>query len=189
MHQRPDDVSREDFLKTVGALSLVGAGIVPATQVVVVAAVSPGPETITSASHFGIFQATVANSAIAHFAPHPSDPHAPEMLPGLADLVYSPSRVKYPMVRRGFLKNGHLSDTAERGNGDFVRVSWDEALSLVASEIKRIKKTYGNSALYAGSYGWQSAGQMHNAFTLLHRFYNGVGGYVGDIGDYSTAAA
>ncbi len=93
------------------------------------------------------------------------------------------------MVRRGFLKNGHLSDIAERGNGDFVRVSWDEALSLVASEIKRIKKTYGNSALYAGSYGWQSAGQMHNAFTLLHRFYNGVGGYVGDIGDYSTAAA
>ena len=63
--------------------------------------------------------------------------------------VYSPDRLKYPMRRTG-----------ERGEGKFERISWNEALDTVASELTRIKETYGNSAiLMAGGSGNQ--GLLH----------------------------
>jgi anaerobic dimethyl sulfoxide reductase subunit A len=41
---------------------------------------------------------------------------------------YHPDRLKYPMKRTG-----------ERGEGKFERISWNEALDLLASEIKRVR--------------------------------------------------
>ncbi|MDR1013933.1 MAG: molybdopterin-dependent oxidoreductase [Coriobacteriales bacterium] len=63
--------------------------------------------------------------------------------------VYGEERLKYPMKRKswnpgGTEHNGHL-----RGIDEWERISWDEALELTASELKRIIENYGNSAIYA----------------------------------------
>ena len=50
--------------------------------------------------------------------------------------VYAPDRLKYPMKRVG-----------NRGEDKFERISWDEALTTVANEIKRIRETYGPGAI------------------------------------------
>ena len=65
---------------------------------------------------------------------------------------------------------------------------WDEALDLVAAELKRVKATYGNDAIYASS-GWGSAGVFHHAATQLSRFLNGFGGFVRQVTNYSFGAA
>ena len=103
--------------------------------------------------------------------------------------VYSPTRIKYPMVRRAFLEHGYGADPEGRGDGDFVRVTWDQALDLVAKELKRVDQTHGPAASFAGSYGWKSPGKLHNCQNLLRRMMTLKGGFVNSSGDYSTGAS
>jgi len=67
--------------------------------------------------------------------------------------VYSPFRVKYPLVRKGWLnwvnagfprdENGRPpKEYFRRGVDDWVRVSWDEAFELVAKAMVNIAQTY-----------------------------------------------
>ncbi|PRR68734.1 molybdopterin-containing oxidoreductase family protein [Neomoorella humiferrea] len=53
-----------------------------------------------------------------------------------AQLVYSPERVKYPMIREG-----------ERGEGKFRRATWEEAIDYIARKMVAIKKEYGAEAI------------------------------------------
>jgi hypothetical protein len=41
---------------------------------------------------------------------------------------------------------------------------------LASKELLRVKNDFGNSAIYAGSYGWASAGRFHHAKSQLNRF-------------------
>jgi len=87
--------------------------------------------------------------------------------------VYAPDRLIYPMKRIG-----------ERGKGEFKRISWDEALDTVASEIKRVRESYGPSALaIIGSGG--DISQLHGA-GLVERVLNRAGGYSGTWGMHSA---
>ena len=104
------------------------------------------------------------------------------------DQVHSKTRVRYPMVRKGYLASP-ASPKGVRGQDEFVRVSWDEALDLIHAQHKRIRETYGPSSIFAGSYGWRSNGVLHKAATLLQRYMSLAGGYTGHLGDYSTGAA
>ncbi len=47
-------------------------------------------------------------------------------------LVYSPYRLKYPMIRAG-----------KRGEGKFKRVTWDEAIDHIGRKLTDIKKKHG----------------------------------------------
>lgn len=76
-----------------------------------------------------------------------------------------------------------------RGRDEWVRVSWDKAFDLVAGEMKRVRDAYGAGGIFAGSYGWYSSGALHASRTLLQRYMNVTGGFVGVKGDYSTGAA
>ena len=105
-----------------------------------------------------------------------------------ADQTHTKARVKYPMVRKSYLANPGVAD-GKRGNDEFVRVSWDEALQLINKQQARIRETYGPESVFAGSYGWRSSGVLHKAQSLLQRYMSMAGGYSGHLGDYSTGAA
>jgi len=70
-----------------------------------------------------------------------------------------------------------------------VEVSWDTALNLVATELERIRDAHGHDAIYAGSYGWASAGRFHHAQSQLKRFFRLFGGATFSRDSYSYAAA
>lgn len=82
------------------------------------------------------------------------------------DRVYSPDRVLYPMRRIAPKGQG-------KGNaGDFVRISWDEALNEIAERFKKISAESGPEAIlpysYAGNMGVLSyAGMSHRFFYRL----------------------
>ena len=57
-------------------------------------------------------------------------------------IVYSPDRLLHPMKRVDSGASGERNPQ-NRDKSGYVRISWDEALDLVASEIKRLKSTYG----------------------------------------------
>ncbi|MDF1872848.1 trimethylamine-N-oxide reductase TorA [Vannielia sp.] len=146
---------------------------------------------ILSGSHWGAFNATVENGVWTKITPWDQDPRPTPMLEGVMDSVYSPSRIKYPMVRKAFLENGPGASPENRGSEEFVRVDWDTALELVTNELRRVSETHGPGGLYAGSYGWQSPGKLHNCQNLLRRTLNvGLDGkFVNDSGDYSAGAS
>ena len=88
--------------------------------------------------------------------------------------VYAPDRMRYPMKRVGFVPGGK-GDVSNRGKGEFVRITWQEALDTVANEMKRIKETYGNSAIctWASAHKDWGSFQYGPAFTRLFCFYGG----------------
>ena len=95
----------------------------------------------------------------------------------LRQQVYAPDRIKYPLKRIG-----------TRGSGQFERISWDEALETVGSELKRIKKTYGNSAiLFPGGAG--NVTQVHGFSMALARLLSMFGGWTDAWGWASWEAA
>ncbi len=79
--------------------------------------------------------------------------------------------------------------TERRGCDEFVPVAWDEALDRLAAELRRVYAEHGPRAIFAGSYGWASAGRFHDAQHQLHRFLNLAGGYVRSVNSYSSGAA
>jgi trimethylamine-N-oxide reductase (cytochrome c) len=60
--------------------------------------------------------------------------------------TYSPNRIKYPLKRVDWDPKGDRN-TQNRGKSKFVRISWDEAATLIADEIRRVHKVYGPLAV------------------------------------------
>ncbi|HML05693.1 MAG TPA: molybdopterin-dependent oxidoreductase [Methanobacterium sp.] len=75
----------------------------------------------------------------------------------LENYFYSPKRIIHP----------HLKE-----NGEWKRISWDEALEIAASKISKVIEEYGSSAiLYYQGFGARTALQSMNK-----RFFNLLGG-------------
>ncbi|MCM2477263.1 molybdopterin-dependent oxidoreductase [Rhizobium sp. CG5] len=143
---------------------------------------------IPHCSHWGAYTLLVDGNEIVAVEPFQHDPSPSPIIHSVKEWANPERRVLRPMVRSGWLEKREKSDTSGRGSETFVPVSWDEALDLVAGEITRVSRTYGNEALFAGSYGWTSCGRFHHASTLLKRTLNMVGGFTGHVDTYSIAA-
>jgi len=85
--------------------------------------------------------------------------------------VFGVDRLKYPMKRKNWEPGGGKKEL--RGKDEWVRISWDEALDIVASEINRIKEKYTNRAIFASG-----AGDFGRVLSL-------AGGYIGSWGTTS----
>jgi len=67
------------------------------------------------------------------FSPRRTATVSPHAL-ALKSMVYSPKRLLYPLKRVDFDPAGERN-TGQRGVSGYVRITWEEALSLVAGEI------------------------------------------------------
>jgi anaerobic dimethyl sulfoxide reductase subunit A len=61
---------------------------------------------------------------------------------------FGADRLKYPMKRKSWQPGGGENTHGElRGKDEWERISWEEAFSMVAAEIKRVADTYGTDSL------------------------------------------
>jgi biotin/methionine sulfoxide reductase len=144
---------------------------------------------VLTGSHWGIFWARASNSRITEITPFEHDPNPTHMLQGLAESYDHATRVQRPAIRESWLRLGPGASPERRGAERFVEVGWDEALDIVASELRHAREAGGNQSIFGGSQGWSSAGQFHHAKTQLKRFLNCFGGFTDQINGYSYGAA
>ncbi len=89
----------------------------------------------------------------------------------------SDERLNYPMKR---------VEGTKRGDGKYEQISWDEALDTIASEMKRIRETYGSESIFIQECsGVEQNIMMNNPF---FRLSNLLGGEVTRYGSYSSAS-
>ncbi|CAH6660153.1 DmsA/YnfE/YnfF family dimethyl sulfoxide reductase [Pseudocitrobacter vendiensis] len=90
-----------------------------------------------------------------------------------------PDRLNYPMKRVG-----------ARGEGKFERISWDEALEMMASNLQRIVKTWGNESVWINYSSGIKGGNITLCSpnnSLVSRLMNCYGGYLSQYGSYSQS--
>lgn len=88
--------------------------------------------------------------------------------------LYHPDRLKYPMKRTG-----------RRGEGRFERISWDQAIELIAFRLKSVVDRFGPASVYI-QYGTGDGGAI-SGVSAARRLMNLMGGYLGYYGSYSSA--
>ena len=83
-------------------------------------------------------------------------------------MVYSKDRILHPMKRVDFDPDGERN-VQNRGISEFERISWDEALDIVAKEIKRAKRKGPGAVLVANGshHQWGNIGHYLSAFNRL----------------------
>ncbi len=93
--------------------------------------------------------------------------------------INHPDRLNYPMKRVG-----------KRGEGKFERISWDEALDMLANSLRDVVAKYGNEAVYINYSSGIVGGNITRSSpyaSLVARLMNCYGGFLSHYGTYSTA--
>ncbi len=119
-------------------------------------------------------RAHVEQGMVTRISTRPDSALAPEMPVmracvrgrGYRKFIYHPDRLQYPMKRVG-----------KRGEGKFERISWDEATTLIADNLKRITAQYGPASRFAHTNTAVSGGTF-SGDKMLRRLFNLTGGYL-----------
>lgn len=109
----------------------------------------------------------------------PENPQIRACLKGYSylDTFLSRERILYPMKRTG-----------QRGEGKFVRITWEEAISTIVSEMTRIKEVYGPEARYCNyATGYEMCAASPSV--MIRRLLALDGGYLGYYNNYSCSAS
>ncbi len=90
--------------------------------------------------------ATVKNGRVIKLEGNPEDKMSKGRMcaKGLAGIqaLYHPNRNKYPMMRVG-----------ERGEGKWKRISWEEAIDIIAHKLMETREKYGAETVFASTGG------------------------------------
>jgi trimethylamine-N-oxide reductase (cytochrome c) len=89
-------------------------------------------------------------------------------------MIHSSERNLYPMKRVDFDPHGERNPQ-NRGVSGYERISWDEALDLVAGEFKRVKRECGPGAIALSHGSHHNWGNIGYYLSSLYRFFNAVG--------------
>jgi molybdopterin guanine dinucleotide-containing S/N-oxide reductase-like protein len=91
--------------------------------------------------------------------------------------AYSPNRILYPLKRVDWDPNGERNPQ-NRGKSGYVRISWDEALDIITSEIRRVIKKYGSSyTILAQGDGHGETKTVHAGHGAQRKLLDLLGGY------------
>jgi anaerobic dimethyl sulfoxide reductase subunit A len=198
-------LSRRSFLKWNAGLSaaLAASGVLRSGLVTASGAAVPGRETIVPTgdgrSHCGntcVIKAVVRDYGTPGATIVRIETDDQPDVPGKWQLracargrairkqVYAPERVKYPMKRKHWSPGGGANVHPElRGRDEWVRISWEEAASLIADEMTRIKGAYGNEAFH--DLGQSGSNKVLHGRPWVQRLLNRFGGYTAPTGSYS----
>jgi molybdopterin-containing oxidoreductase family molybdopterin binding subunit len=121
-------------------------------------------------------QTTISGAPAPRFEPR-------TCLRGIAQIqnTYSPDRLKYPYQRVG-----------ERGSGQWRRISWENATSLIAENFERLQQRYGKKSVWIAPYTGSLA-LLEGVVGAGFRFASVIGASAGDFegdseGDAATPA-
>ena len=90
--------------------------------------------------------------------------------------VYSKNRVPYPLKRIDWDPEGERNPQ-NRGTSKYVRISWDEATTIIAKEIRRCIDTYGPTSVFCQGDGHGETKLVHSAHGCNTRLMDVLGGY------------
>lgn len=107
------------------------------------------------------------------FRPQRRTTVAPHTLASKA-MVYSKDRLLHPLKRVDFDPKGERNPQ-NRGISGYERISWNEALDIVAGEIKRVKGTYGPGSIMNSHSSHHTWGNIGGYFSAHYRFMNSIG--------------
>ncbi len=198
-HEHPGGISRRTLIKSsaAGSLALAAAGIslpfaVKSATAAVQDAVQPADNVVWGACSVNcgsrcalrlhvrddsVYWVETDNTGEDHYGNH----QVRACLRGrsIRRRINHPERLNYPMKRVG-----------KRGEGKFERISWDEALDMLADRLKKTVSQYGNEAVYinytSGIVGGNITRSSPSA-SLVRRLMNCYGGSLNQYGTYSTA--
>jgi len=181
-------MKRRNFLKLSSALSAASALEANKLQGWTALTNMDKETKLLTANRLGMFYATKRSGQIATITPFEGDLEPSPMIYAMADRTQNQTRVEYPMVRKSYLKAMGSSKPELRGKEEFVRVSWDVALNLVAKKLKENHEKYGSQSVYGECYWWGGSGKVSWGRTVSRRMMTILGGFVSESGDYSTGA-
>jgi anaerobic selenocysteine-containing dehydrogenase len=93
---------------------------------------------------------------------------------GCKQQVYSKDRILTPLKRVDFDPNGERNP-GNRGVSGYEPISWDEAMTITANEITRLRQAHGPSSIAVTGSSHDSWGNISYRMSALERFWNLIG--------------